>query len=191
MQRSATDWQKLLSKRQSWATVRQLAASVLLVASTIQLGGCNSFLTAGTADAAGVAGAGIAGAVTKDATVGAAIGLGVASVANAGLQYTERRMHRTEQDRIAETAGALAVGVVGTWSVAHTVPIEPNEGGAVVVSRTIGGPDFTCREIVFSVDGGTAAAPQRAFYTATVCRDGDHWKWASAEPATERWGSLQ
>ena len=24
-----------------------------------------------------------------------------------------------------------------------------------------------------------------------VCRDGETWKWASAEPATERWGSLQ
>jgi len=26
---------------------------------------------------------------------------------------------------------------------------------------------------------------------ASVCRDGDKWKWASAEPATPRWGSLQ
>jgi hypothetical protein len=31
----------------------------------------------------------------------------------------------------------------------------------------------------------------RAFYTANVCLDGKQWKWASAEPATERWGSLQ
>jgi hypothetical protein len=31
----------------------------------------------------------------------------------------------------------------------------------------------------------------RAFYTATVCLDGAKWKWASAEPATARWGSLQ
>jgi hypothetical protein len=32
---------------------------------------------------------------------------------------------------------------------------------------------------------------RRAFYTASVCRDGPTWKWATAEPATERWGSLQ
>ena len=169
----------------------RLAAAAVLAVAAVQLGGCGSLLSAGTADAAGVAGAGIAGAITKDATFGAAIGLGVASVANAGLQYAERRVHRDEQDRIAVAAGGLPVGVVGAWSISHTIPIEPSEGGAVVVSRTLGGADFACREIVFSVDGGTAAEPQRAFYTATVCRDGDRWKWASAEPATERWGSLQ
>jgi len=163
----------------------------LLVACSLQLGGCSSFLSAGTADAAGVAGAGIAGAVSRNATVGAAIGLGVASVANAGLQYGERFVHRAEQNQIAATAGALPEGSVGTWRVSHTVPIEPNEHGEVVVSRSFGAADFTCREIVFSVDGGTLAEPRRAFYVATVCRDGDRWKWASAEPATERWGSLQ
>jgi hypothetical protein len=31
----------------------------------------------------------------------------------------------------------------------------------------------------------------RAFYTATICRDDGKWKWATAEPATERWGALQ
>jgi hypothetical protein len=31
----------------------------------------------------------------------------------------------------------------------------------------------------------------RAFYTATVCRDATQWKWATAEPATERWGAMQ
>lgn len=171
--------------------VGRLAAAALLAGASVQLGGCSSFLTAGTADAAGVAGAGIAGAVSKNATVGAAIGLGVASVANAGLQYGERVVHRAEQDQIAATAGALQDGAVGTWRVSHTIPIEPNEHGEVAVSRTFGGADFNCREIVFSVDGGTAAKPDRAFYIATVCRDGDRWKWASAEPATERWGSLQ
>ncbi|WP_347557585.1 hypothetical protein [Robbsia sp. KACC 23696] len=33
--------------------------------------------------------------------------------------------------------------------------------------------------------------PISAFYVATICRDGATWKWASAEPATERWGALQ
>ncbi len=44
---------------------------------------------------------------------------------------------------------------------------------------------------MFSVDTVADDQPQRAFYTATVCQDGARWKWASAEPATERWGSLQ
>jgi hypothetical protein len=171
--------------------VERLTACALLAAASLQLGGCSSFLSAGTADAAGVAGAGIAGAVSRNATVGAAIGLGVASVANAGLQYGERVIHRDEQNQIAATAGVLPEGAVGTWRVSHAVPIEPNEHGEVMVNRSFGGADFTCREIVFSVDSGTVAASEKAFYIATVCRDGDRWKWASAEPATERWGSLQ
>ena len=45
--------------------------------------------------------------------------------------------------------------------------------------------------VVFSVETEVDHQPQRAFYTATVCQDADRWKWASAEPATERWGALQ
>jgi len=148
-------------------------------------------LTSLLAGVAGVAGAGIAGSVTKNATAGAAIGIGVQSLASAGLQSAERTVHRTEQDRIAAAAGALPVGVVGDWSVTHVVPIEDNEHGQLVVSRTIGDAGFDCREIIFSVDSGKDATLKRAFYTATVCRDGQTWKWASAEPATERWGALQ
>ncbi len=200
--------------------MRPFARIAVLV--TLPLCGCGSVLTEGTSDAAGIAGAGIAGAVTKNATVGAAIGLGVQSVARFGLQYTERRVHRTEQDRIAAAAGALPDGGAGVWSVSHTVAIEPDRHGELVVTRIFAArPDagvvFTCKEIVFSVDPGkpgpvppasvppasvpsTAAQPSptqvgaaqsRAFYTATVCLDGDRWKWASAEPAVERWGGLQ
>lgn len=151
------------------------------------LAGCGSVLTEGTGDLAGVAGAGVAGAVSRNAAVGAAIGLGVRSVANAGLQFEERRVHRTEQDRIAAVAGALPVGSVAPWNVVHDIPIEDDEHGEVVVARALGAGAIDCKEIVFSVDEAKA----RAFYTATVCRDGTVWKWASAEPATERWGSLQ
>jgi hypothetical protein len=188
-----------------------LALGLLLL-----MAGCGQVLTESTADVAGVAGAGIAGAVTKDATAGAAIGLGVSSVANAGLQYAERRVHGAEQDRIAQAAGGLPQGAAGVWSVSHDVAIEPDEHGEVVVTRILaarpaGGIGFTCKEIVFSVDGdptpgdhaagdtangaaataGAGTGPARAFYTATICQDGTHWKWASAEPATARWGTLQ
>ena len=60
-----------------------------------------------------------------------------------------------------------------------------------VVTRLIGSADFACKEIVFSVDTVEKKTPHRAFYTATVCQDGTTWKWASAEPATARWGALQ
>lgn len=148
-------------------------------------------LTATTADVAGIAGAGVAGAVTKSAAAAAGIGLGVAAAANAGLASVERDIHRTEQDQIAQAAGPLAPGVVGHWSVSHRIPIEDDEHGDLVVSRLLGTAEFTCKEIVFSVDTIEKTIPDRAFYTATVCKDGAAWKWASAEPATERWGSLQ
>jgi hypothetical protein len=155
------------------------------------LSGCGSLLTASTADVAGIAGAGISNAVTKSPAAATGIGLGVAAAANVGLQYVERDVHRAEQDQIAQAAGPLTPGVVGHWSVAHTVPIEPDEHGDLVVTRLVGADDFNCKEIVFSVDTMEKTVLHRAFYTATVCLDGANWKWASAEPATARWGSLQ
>jgi hypothetical protein len=155
------------------------------------LSGCGSVLTASTADVAGIAGAGVAGAVTKSPAAATGIGLGIAAGANAGMQLVERNVHRTEQDRIAQAAGPLDPGVVGHWSVVHAIPIEDDEHGDLVVTRLVGAADFNCKEIVFSVDTMVKGVPHRAFYTATVCQDGPVWKWASAEPATERWGSLQ
>jgi hypothetical protein len=164
---------------------------ILLLACAGVLSGCESVLTASTADVAGIAGAGIAGAVTKSPAAAAGIGLAVAAGANAGLQYAERKVHQAEQDQIAQEAGLLEPGVVGHWSVSHKIPIEPNEHGDLVVTRLVGAADFACKEIVFSVDTVDKTAVKRAFYTATVCQDGAAWKWASAEPATDRWGSLQ
>jgi hypothetical protein len=167
------------------------AVSFAAMALAALLGGCSSVLTETTAAGAGVAGGAIAHAVTHDPAVTTGIGLGVLAGANAGLQYTERVVHRAEQDRIAAAAGALPEGRVGRWQVSHTIPIEDDEHGEIVVSRVLGGPGFTCKEIVFSVDHAEKQSVHRAFYTATVCQDGAQWKWASAEPATERWGSLQ
>lgn len=167
---------------------------VPLVALAVCLGlltGCESLLTASTADVSGIAGAGIAGAITKSPAAAAGIGLGVAAAANAGLQYVERDVHQIEQDRIAAVAGYLEPGTVGHWSVTHTVPIEADEHGELVVTRLVGADDFACKEIIFSVDTEDKKVRHRAFYTATVCRDGQTWKWASAEPATARWGFLQ
>jgi hypothetical protein len=155
------------------------------------LSGCGSVLTAGTSDVAGIAGAGIAGAVTKSPAAATGIGLGVAAAANVGLQFVERDVHRVEQDRIAQAAGPLDPGVVAHWNVVHTIPIEDDEHGDVVVTRLVGAADFNCKEIVFSVDTMQKQVLNRAFYTATVCQDGAVWKWASAEPATARWGALQ
>ena len=170
---------------------RRLRRAAVLAASLPALSGCGSLLTEGTADLAGIAGAGAASAVTKSAAGAAAIGLGIRSLASEGLKYTERRVHKNEQDAIAQAAGPLEPGALQTWSIHHFVPIEVDQGGQVVVSRAFGAGSFRCKEIVFSVDDMTRAGLQRAFYTATICQDGAAWRWASAEPATERWSGLQ
>ena len=163
----------------------------LLLLALFGLSGCGSLLTEGTATLSGVAGAATGAAITSNATVAAAVGLGVDSVAREGLRYVERRVHRFEQERIAEAAGPLSVNMIGTWSVSHDLPIENDENGQVVVSREFGGLGFRCKEIVFSVDKTSKQGLDRQFYTATICSDGMVWRWATAEPTTRRWGNLQ
>ena len=168
-----------------------LIRCLLTLACAASLSGCGSVLTATTSDVAGIAGAGISGAVSKSPAAAAGIGLGIAAGANAGLQIVERNVHKVEQDNIAQAAGALDPGIVGHWSVTHTIPIEDDEHGDLVVTRLIGSTEFQCKEIVFSVDTTEKATVKRSFYTAALCQDGNAWKRASAEPATSRWGSLQ
>ncbi len=161
------------------------------LAALLALSGCGSLLTEGTSTAAGVAGAAAGAAITKNATVAAAIGLGANSLASEGLSYAERYVHKNEQDNIALVGGDLPVGVAAPWSVRHDIPIEPDEQGQVVVSREFGALGFHCKEIVFSVDETKKAGVQRSFYTADICQDGTVWRWATAEPSTARWSGLQ
>lgn len=167
--------------------------ATLLVAAATGLSGCSSLYSEGATAGAGIAGAALAAKVTSNAAVATGIGLGAVAAARAGVQYSERVVHRNTQDGIAKIAGPLDVGAIAPWSVTHSVPIEDDEHGRVTVSRAISTGALDCKEIVFSVD--TAAnknvPASSAFYVASICRDGDNWKWASAEPATERWGALQ
>ena len=172
------------------ARARRRSATLSLLA-LLALPGCQALLTEGTSTVAGIGGASIADGVGANAAATTGIGLGVQAVGRAGLQYAQRLTHRAAQDRIAGVAGPLPVGGVGAWATDHTVPVEPNERGQVAVSRVISAGPLECKEIVFSVDNGRGEKLRRAFYIAAVCRDGETWKWASAEPATERWGSLQ
>jgi hypothetical protein len=137
--------------------------------------------------------AALAGKVTSNAAVATGIGLGVQAAARAGVQYTQRKIHGDQQDVIANVAGPLAAGAVANWQITHSLPLEDNERGRVTVSRIISSQGMRCKEIVFAVDGlvGQANKPASEFYVATICQSGATWKWASAEPATERWGALQ
>jgi hypothetical protein len=169
------------------ASLRRVVRLVLLLAAMPLLPGCAVLVSETASTAAGVTGAGVSDAIGANAAATTAIGLGVQAAGRAGLQYAQRRAHGSAQDGIARAAGALPVGGVARWSVRHALPIEPDEAGEVTVARLIGAGRLDCKEIVFSVERKQG----RGFYTATICRDGETWRWASAEPATARWGSLQ
>ena len=94
-----------------------------------------------------------------------------------------------ESDGKISKEQALALGSVNLEKLLGVQPSGSN--GDLVVTRLVGGAGFNCKELVFSVDTIVDKIPIRSFYTTTVCQDGADWKWASAEPATARWGSLQ
>ncbi|WP_395824747.1 hypothetical protein [Collimonas sp.] len=66
-----------------------------------------------------------------------------------------------------------------------------NEHGEVRVTRLIDTPLALCKEAIMSVDTGAGAQLKRAWYVTNACMSDDVWKWAAAEPAVERWCSLQ
>jgi hypothetical protein len=153
--------------------------------------GCSTLLDTGAAEVAGIGGAAIAGVVTDNGAAAAGIGLGVQAAARAGVQYAQRRVHASVQDEIARAAGPLNVGEIGQWEIKPAANVEPHQKGRITVSRVISSEALQCKEAVFSVDRVVHDTPQSAFYVAIVCQDGAKWKWASAEPSTDRWGALQ
>jgi hypothetical protein len=154
---------------------------VLLVA--VPLAGCEA--------AGGIAGgvSGItAGIATGNAAVGYAVGVGIRAAVTATLQYVSRRMARGEQDSIAATAGGIPMGTVADWTIEHALPFGFGDAkGTVQVVRLIDTPLAQCREVAV----GVGEAEERITIIATTCLRDGRWKWASAEPAVERWGVLQ
>jgi hypothetical protein len=149
------------------------------------LGGCKAI-----PEIAAVISGGVAGGATGNPAIGFGVGVAVDAAANAAVRYIGRSRQRAEQDAIAEAAGQLAPGGTAPWRIQHDIPIG-NEHGELRVVRQIQSPLAVCKEIVFSVDAGAGPSATRSWYTASICRQSQGWKWASAEPAVERWGFLQ
>jgi hypothetical protein len=155
-----------------------------LALAAVLLGGCSSF-----SHLVGAATGTVAAAGSGNPAVGIAIGVGTRAVVDWGVRRVSRRWHRTEQEAVAEAAGAAELGEVRPWQVRHSLPLG-NKGGEVRVLRTIETPLASCREIAFSVESGSGAELARDWFVTSLCRDAGGWRWAAAEPATERWGSL-
>ena len=167
-------------------------SAVVAAALALALNACSSFVNTGAGELAGIGGATVAESVTSSAGVAVGIGLGAQAAARAGVSYWQREVHRASQARIAAAAGPLKVGQVATWQTEHRAPMEGGEQGRVTVSRIVSTRLLECKEVVFSVDATDDRGPLRSsFYVAMLCRDGAQWRWASAEPSTQRWGGLQ
>jgi len=163
-------------------------AAALLLAGSALLTGCSTV--------GGLAGtvAGITtGSFTSNPAIGIAVSVSVKAVTDAQVKKLLRSLQQDEQDAIATMAGEMAPGEVRQWQVRHFIPYGNNQG-EIQVTRVIDTPLASCREVMFSVIERKAERPAndvpRAWFAANVCRQEQRWKWALAEPAVERWGSL-
>jgi hypothetical protein len=157
----------------------------LVIPVAIPLAGCNSIGAIG-GTAVGLA----AGAGTTNPLVGYAAGVGTKAAIDELVKYISRKRQQGEQDEIAIVVGRLAPGETAPWRIDHDIPIG-NEHGDVTVTDVLDSALARCKEVAFTVIDGDAPNSPRGTYLTTACAQGDTWKWAQAEPATERWGFLQ
>ena len=168
------------------APVRLSAGPIFLpgLLLVIQLGGCRF-----AGDLVAAAAGGASAAASGNPAVGIAVGIGVQAGLDATVKHIVRTRQQAEQDAIATEVATMNDGERRPWKIEHDIPIG-NEHGEVHVTRVFNTALTSCKEIVFSVEtDGTP--PTKPTYTTEVCRSGDRWKWALAEPAVERWGVLQ
>ena len=150
------------------------------------LAGCSS-LGGWTGAIAGVA----TGTFSSNPAVGLAVGVTVKAATDAEMRRLFRGMQSEEQDRIAETAGALQVGDRRPWQVHHPFHYADHDG-EVQVLATIDNALAVCKEVLFSVVSGDGDSLTPEWFVTQTCRQSDgRWRWAAAEPAVGRWGALQ
>jgi hypothetical protein len=166
-------------------SARLILAALVCAGAGAALSGCAS-IGAASGAVAGVA----TGAVTANPAVGIGVGIAVQSATDEAVNRYMKNMHRDQQDAIATLVGTMPVGASQPWRVKHRLPIE-NGHGEVRVTRAFDTALADCKEFAFSVVDGDKPDAKVDWFTASACRQGAVWKWASAEPAVERWGTLQ
>ena len=158
------------------------------------LAGPLALAVAGCTSVGGFTGAvaGVAtGTFSSNPAVGVAVGVSVKAATDAAMNRAFRGMQADEQDRIAEIAGGLGIGERRSWQVHHWFSYG-DEAGEVQVLASIDNALATCKEVLFSVVGKEQGAPKRDWFVTQACVQSDgRWRWAAAEPATGRWGTLQ
>jgi len=130
------------------------------------------------------------GVVTSNPGIGIGVGIAVQAATDEAVKRVMKSLHGDQQTAIAAMAGELPVGETKPWRVKHALLVE-NGHGEVRVLREFDSALATCREFAFSVVDGEKPGAPADWFVASICKDQDGWKWASAEPAVERWGTLQ
>ena len=138
----------------------------------------------------GAAAGGASAGATANPAVGIAVGVGVNAGIDAAFAWISRQRQHAEQAAIAETVATMQPGEVRPWHINHVIPIG-NEHGVVTVVREIPNALAPCKELAFSVDTGADRSLAQHWYVTDACEQDGRWDWALAEPATERWGTLQ
>ena len=159
-----------------------VAVRSVAVVLALALGGCSS-----VSGVVGVVVGAAAGGASANPAVGFAVGVGTAAVSDYAIKRVTRSWHEGEQDAIAQTAGGVAAGGTAPWRIVHSLPLG-NEHGELEVVRDIPNPLAACKHVLFSVE---SKGDPTDWYSVDICQQQDRWKWASAEPAVERWGYLQ
>lgn len=150
------------------------------------LPGCSSL----SGVAAAVAGA-ATGAASGNPVVGVAIGISVRAAAGHVLQRRALATQASRQEHLAELAGSLHPGDRRGWRLRRPWPYA-DETGTVEVISELDNALARCKEVLFSVTDDQAEARIRERFVSQVCRQSDgQWRWAVAEPAVPRWGTLQ
>ncbi len=135
--------------------------------------------------------AGTASAVTAGAATGnPAVAIGVGGVVRGSIDATEKAYARVNARRthalITAVAAPLAPGEAGNWHEAHR--FSDDVSGRVEVTRLIESKLATCKELAFTIDGDPNEIVP---YHGAICRTTGEWRWAMAEPSTERWSVLR
>jgi hypothetical protein len=166
--------------------VKRIALTLLVCAGVIgTVSGCASVGSASGA-LAGIT----TGTVTANPAVGIGVGIAVQAATDEAVKRYMRRLHRDQQDQMAQLVGGLSVDATAPWQVKHFLPLE-NGRGQVRVTRAFDTALAHCKEFVFSVMDGDGPNAPAWWFVANACQQDQGWKWASAEPAVTRWGALQ
>ena len=139
----------------------------------------------------GAVAAAASGTLTSNPAIGLGIGIAVQTATDTAFRKVFRDMQAAEQDRIAALAGSMDVGEQRVWDIHHRLPFS-DERGELRVVGAIDNALATCKEVLFSVADGAKEPAARQWFVTQTCRQADgQWRWAAAEPAVARWGTLQ